>query len=67
MENTVTVKFKYHGDLSELFRDYKEMLEFCIDRAIELKTTSFAKLWQSVYENWKVKWYPKYIIQSIPH
>ena len=36
MEVIKVIKFKYHGDFSELFRDFKEMIEFCIDKGFSL-------------------------------
>lgn len=62
MELIKSVKFKYHGDLNELFGDFKEMIEFCIDKALELGITSYAKLRKSIYGEWKRRWYPKYHI-----
>lgn len=41
------VKFKYYRDFSELFKDFKKIIEFCIDKALELGITSYAKLKES--------------------
>ncbi len=61
MEKVIkSVKFRYHGSFDELFRDFREMIEFCIDKALELNITSYAKLRKAVYEEWKKRWYPKY-------
>jgi len=60
MEVIKAVKFKYYGDLNELFKDFREMIVFCIDKALELGVTSYAKLRKAVYEEWKQRWYPKY-------
>jgi len=60
MEVIKSIKFKYYGNFDELFRDFREMIEFCIDKALELGITSYAKLRKAVYEEWKRKWYPKY-------
>jgi len=60
MEVIKAVKFKYHGSLDELFKDFREMLEFCIDKALDIGITSYAKLRKTIYEEWKQKWYPKY-------
>ncbi|WP_457549235.1 hypothetical protein [Archaeoglobus sp.] len=62
MEVIKAVKFKYHGDYDELFRDFREMVVFCIDKALELSITSYAKLRKAVYEEWKQKLYPRYHI-----
>ncbi len=40
MEAIKSVKFKYYGSLDELFRDFREIIEFCIDKALELGVTS---------------------------
>jgi len=60
MEVIKSVKFKYYGNFDELFRDFRKMIEFCIDKALELDITSYAKLRRAIYEEWKRKWYPKY-------
>ena len=60
MEVIKAIKFKYNGDLNELFEDFKEMIEFCINRALELGMTSYAKLRKAIYDEWKRRWYPKY-------
>jgi len=60
MEVIKAVKFKYHGSLGELFKDFREMLEFCIDKALDIGITSYAKLRKTIYEEWKQKWHPKY-------
>ena len=60
MEVIKAVKFKYYGDFNELFKDFRDMVEFCIDKALELGMTSYAKLRKAIYEEWKQRWYPKY-------
>ncbi len=60
MEVIKAVKFKYYGDLNELFKDFKEMIVFCIGKALKLGITSYAKLRKAVYDEWKRRWYPKY-------
>ena len=60
MEVIKAVKFKYNEDLSELFKDFKEMIEFCIDKAFKLGITSYFKLRKEVYDEWKRRWYPRY-------
>jgi len=60
MEVIKVAKFKYQGDFTELFKDFKEMIEFCIDKALELGITSYAKLRKAIYDEWKRRWYPKY-------
>ena len=60
MEVIKAVKFKYYGDLNELFKDFREMIVFCIDEALKFGITSYAKLRKAVYDEWKRRWYPKY-------
>lgn len=60
MEVIKAIKFKYHGNLNEMFRDFREMIEFCIDKALEHGITSYAKLRKTIYEEWKRRWHPKY-------
>ncbi len=60
MEVIKAVKFKYYGDLNELFKDFREMIVFCIDKALKLGITSYVKLRNAVYDEWKRRWYPKY-------
>lgn len=36
------------------------MIVFCIDKALKLGITSYAKLRKAVYDEWKRRWYPKY-------
>ena len=62
MEAVKSVKFKYFFDsnIRGIFNDFREMLEFCIDRALELNITSYARLRKTVYGEWKEKWYPRY-------
>jgi len=51
MEVIKAVKFKYHGDFDELFKDFRGMLEFCIDKALKLGITSYAKLRKAIMKN----------------
>lgn len=44
MEMIKAVKFKYQGDFSELFKDFKEMIEFCINKGLKLGITSYSAL-----------------------
>ena len=60
MEVIKAVKFKYYGNFNELFKDFREMIEFCTNKALELNITSYAKLRKAIYEEWKQRWYPKY-------
>ena len=60
MEVIKAVEFKHCADVVELINDFKQMVNFCIDKAIELRITSYAKLRKAIYNEWKEKWYPKY-------
>jgi len=60
MEVIKTVKFKHYEDFNELFKDFREMIEFCINNSLELGITSYAKLRRTIYKEWKQRWYPKY-------
>ncbi|HII59333.1 TPA: hypothetical protein HA335_01945 [Methanocaldococcus jannaschii] len=60
MEVIKAIEFKYYSDVVELIYDFKEMVNFCIDKAMELGITSYAKLRKAIYNEWKEKWYPKY-------
>ena len=62
MEAIKSVKFKYKcdSDIEEIFKDFCEMIMLCIDRALELNITSYARLRKTIYGEWKQKWYPKY-------
>ena len=62
MKAIKSVKFRYScdTDMRELFRDFQEMIEFCIEKALEHNITSYARLRKVVYDEWKRKWYPRY-------
>ena len=62
MEAIKSVKFKYKcdSDMREIFKDFREMIMLCIDRALELNITSYARLRKAIYGEWKRKWYPRY-------
>ena len=62
MEAIKSVKFKYKcdSDIEEIFKDFREMIMLCINRALELNITSYARLRKTIYGEWKQKWYPKY-------
>jgi len=62
LEAIKSVKFKYrcNPDIGGLFNDFREMIMLCIDRALELNITSYARLRKAIYDEWKRMWYPKY-------
>jgi len=56
------VKFRYYTEkpLEDLFEDFGNMVNLCVEKALEQNTTSFCKLWKIIYDEWKERWYPKY-------
>ncbi|MEM2441786.1 MAG: transposase, partial [Candidatus Bathyarchaeia archaeon] len=40
----------------KLLEDFRDMVNFCIDFAVERRITSYAKLRKSIYEEWKRRW-----------
>ena len=58
MEITLSVPFGYEPNeqTRKLLEDFRDMLNFCIEKALELNATSFAKLRKAVYDEWKSKW-----------
>jgi putative transposase len=58
METVLGVPFGYepNDEIRKVLEDFREMVNFCIDRACEKKITSYARLWREVYEEWKKRW-----------
>ena len=58
MEVILSVPFGYepNDELKKLLKDFKDMINFCIDYAHKRRITSYAKLRKSVYEEWKRRW-----------
>ena len=54
----MAVSFGYERNeiVDKLLKDFRDMINFCIERAIESNVTSYAKLRKLVYEEWKRKW-----------
>lgn len=54
----LAVPFSYERDeiIQKLLDDFRDMINFCIEKAIESDVTSYAKLRKLVYEEWKRKW-----------
>ena len=50
--------FGYEGDeaIQELLEEFREMINFCIEKALENGVTSYAKLRKLVYDEWKERW-----------
>ncbi|MBS7641289.1 transposase, partial [Candidatus Bathyarchaeota archaeon] len=58
MELTLSVPFKYepNDEVKKILEDFRDMVNFCIEKAIENNVTGFAKLRKLVYNDWKSKW-----------
>ncbi len=54
----LSVSFSYDRDeiIQKLLEDFRDMINFCIEKAIENNVTSYAKLRKLVYKEWKEKW-----------
>ncbi len=54
----LAVPFSYDRDeiIQKLLEDFRDMINFCIEKAIENNVTSYAKLRKLVYKEWKEKW-----------
>ncbi len=51
----LSIVFGYKGDevIQKLLEDFRDMINFCIEKALESNVTSYAKLRKLVYEEWK--------------
>jgi len=54
----LAVPFSYERNetVQKLLEDFRDMINFCIDEAIENNVTSYAKLRKLVYKEWKKRW-----------
>lgn len=54
----LSVLFGYepNEEIRKLLKDFREMVNFCIDKALKHSVTSFSKLRKLVYDEWKSKW-----------
>ena len=54
----LSVPFKYEAseDVRKLLEDFRDMINFCIAKALKLGITSFARLRKAIYEEFKVRW-----------
>ncbi|PCN50534.1 hypothetical protein B6U99_03975 [Candidatus Geothermarchaeota archaeon ex4572_27] len=61
VEVVMSVPFRYEasGEVRRALEDFRDMVNFCIQRALELGVTSFARLRDLVYEEFKARW-PSY-------
>ncbi|MEM2150825.1 MAG: transposase [Candidatus Bathyarchaeia archaeon] len=58
MELTLSVPFSYESndEIRRLLVDFRDMVNFCIRKALEHNVTGFASLRRLVYEEWKERW-----------
>jgi len=58
MEITLSVPFSYEAsdEIRKLLEDFRDMVNFCIGKALRNNATSFAELRKLVYGEWKQKW-----------
>ncbi len=54
----LAVPFSYERNeiVQRLLEDFRDMINFCIEKADEDNITSYAKLRKLVYEEWKQRW-----------
>jgi len=54
----LAIPFSYEKNeiIRGLLEDFRDMINFCIEKAIENNVTSYAKLRKLVYEEWKQRW-----------
>jgi len=54
----LSTPFSYERNevIQKLLEDFRDMINFCIEKAIENNVTSYARLRKLVYEEWKQKW-----------
>ncbi len=54
----LSVAFGYEGNevIRKLLEDFRDMINFCIEKALESNVTSYAKLRKLVYGEWKERW-----------
>jgi len=57
-EVTLSVPFRYRasGDVRKLLEDFRQMVNFCVEKALETGVTSFARLRNLIYEEFRARW-----------
>ena len=60
-EVVLSVPFKYNAseDVRKVLEDFRDMVNFCIQKALETGVTSFARLRKLIYEEFRARW-PNY-------
>jgi len=58
MEVTLSVAFGYEpsGEVKSLLVDFRDMVNFAIERALEANVTGYARLRKLIYDEWKRRW-----------
>lgn len=58
MEVTLSVAFGHEAseELRALLEDFREMVNFAIERALEANVTGCARLRKLIYDEWKRRW-----------
>ena len=58
MEVTLSVAFGYEAseEVRALLEDFREMVNFAIEKALEANVTGYARLRKLIYDEWKRRW-----------
>ncbi len=58
MELTLSVPFGYEPtrEIRKLLEDFRDMVNFCVNKALKHNVTSFDRLRKLVYDEWKSRW-----------
>ena len=54
----LAIPFSYEKNkiIKRLLEDFRDMINFCVEKALQSNVTSYAKLRKLVYEEWKQRW-----------
>ena len=56
---SVPFRYKTNEEVRKLLEDFRDMVNFCIERALEAKVTSYARLRKLIYAEFRARW-PSY-------
>ncbi len=58
MEITLSMPFGYERNdaVERILKDFRDMVNFCVNTALKSGITSYARLRKTVYDEWKSKW-----------
>jgi len=56
---SVPFRYKASGDVRKILEDFRDMVNFCIQKALETGVTSFARLRKLIYGEFRARW-PNY-------